>query len=98
MFSPYRRAGPVNWTRRFDPICLVGTDLKMLMRYLETNPVRALRKRYELDRTMRRDEGEFCPGRSFRASQMFLWMTLSYLLEGVTLIDARIVRCPLIDH
>ena len=41
MFSSYRRAGPVNWTPRFDAVCLIGAGFKMFLRYLENNPVRA---------------------------------------------------------
>ena len=37
MFSPYRRAGPVNWTPRFDAMCLVGAGFQMCLRYLENN-------------------------------------------------------------
>ena len=41
MYSLYQRAGPVNWTPRFDAMCLVGAGFKMFLRYLENNPVRA---------------------------------------------------------
>ena len=41
MFSPYRRAGPVNWTPRFDAMFLDGAGFRMFLRYLENNPVRA---------------------------------------------------------
>ena len=41
MFSPYRRAGPVNWSPRFDAMFLDGAGFKMFLRYLENNPVRA---------------------------------------------------------
>ena len=34
MFPPYRRAGPVNWTPRFDAMCLIGGGFKMFLRYL----------------------------------------------------------------
>ena len=49
MFSPYRRAGPVNWTPRFDATCLVGAGFKMFLRYLENNPVRAKMARKATD-------------------------------------------------
>ena len=49
MFSPYRRAGPVNWTPRFDAMCLVGAGFKMFLRYLENNPVRAKMARKATD-------------------------------------------------
>ena len=40
-FSRYRRAGPVNWTSRYDAQFLDGALLKAFLRYLELNPVRA---------------------------------------------------------
>ena len=49
MFSPYRRAGPVNWTPRFDATCLVGAGFKLFLRYLENNPVRAKMARKATD-------------------------------------------------
>ncbi len=49
MYSPYRRAGPVNWTPRFDAECLVGAGFKMFLRYLENNPVRARMARKATD-------------------------------------------------
>jgi len=39
--SPYRKAGPVNWTPRFDAEFLDGAGFKSFLRYLENNPVRA---------------------------------------------------------
>ena len=46
--SPYRKAGPVNWTPRFDAEFLDGAGFKSFLRYLENNPVRArLAKRAE---------------------------------------------------
>ena len=41
MYSLYRRAGPVNWTPRFDAMFLDGAGFKSFLRYLENNPVRA---------------------------------------------------------
>ena len=41
MYSLYRRAGPVNWTPRFDAIFLDGAGFKSFLRYVENNPVRA---------------------------------------------------------
>jgi hypothetical protein len=40
-YSDYRRAGPVNWTPRFDAVFLDGAGFKAFLRYLELNPVRA---------------------------------------------------------
>ena len=37
MFSPYWRAGPVNWSPRFDAMFLDGAGFKMFLRYLENN-------------------------------------------------------------
>ena len=41
MYSLYRRAGPVNWTPRFDAVFLDGAGFKSFLRYVENNPVRA---------------------------------------------------------
>ena len=41
MYSLYRRAGPVNWTPRFDAMFLDGAGFKSFLRYVENNPVRA---------------------------------------------------------
>ena len=49
MFSPYRRAGPVNWTPRFDAMFLDGGGFKLFLRYLENNPVRAKMARKATD-------------------------------------------------
>ena len=40
-FSKYLRAGPVNWTPRFDAVFLDAAGLKEFMRYVELNSVRA---------------------------------------------------------
>jgi putative transposase len=39
--SRYRKAGPVNWTPRFDAEPLDGAGFRSFLRYLENNPVRA---------------------------------------------------------
>ncbi len=41
MYSAYRRAGPVNWSPRFDAVHLDGAGFKSFLRYIENNPVRA---------------------------------------------------------
>ena len=41
MYSLYRRAGPVNWTPRFDAAFLDGAGVQSFLRYVENNPVRA---------------------------------------------------------
>ncbi len=41
MYSSYRRAGPVNWTPRFDAVFLDGAGFRSFLRYVENNPVRA---------------------------------------------------------
>ena len=41
MYSLYRRAGPVNWTPRFDAVFLDGAGFKSFLQYVENNPVRA---------------------------------------------------------
>ena len=41
MCSLYRRAGPVNWTPRFDAVFLDGAGFKLFLQYVENNPVRA---------------------------------------------------------
>ena len=40
-YSRYLRAGPVNWTPRFDAQFLDGEGFKSFLRYAELNPVRA---------------------------------------------------------
>ena len=40
-YSPYRKAGPVNWSPRFDAEFLDAAGFKAFLRYLELNPVRA---------------------------------------------------------
>ena len=40
-YSKYRRAGPVNWTPRFDSVFLNAEGLKSFLRYLENNPAAA---------------------------------------------------------
>ena len=49
MYSPYRRAGPGNWTPRFDAMCLFGAGFQMFLRYVENNPVRARMARKATD-------------------------------------------------
>ena len=49
MYSPYRRAGPVNWTPRFDATFLDGAGFRSFLRYLENNPVRARMARRATD-------------------------------------------------
>ena len=43
--TPYFKAGPVNWTPRFDSEHLVGASFPAFLRYMELNPVRAKMKR-----------------------------------------------------
>ena len=40
-FSRYRRAGPVNWTPRYDAQFLDGAGFKAYLKYVELNSVRA---------------------------------------------------------
>ena len=40
-YSKYLRAGPVNWTPRFDAELLDGAGFRSFLRYIENNPVRA---------------------------------------------------------
>ena len=40
-FSRYRRAGPVNWTPRYDAQFLDGAGFKAFLKYVELNSVRA---------------------------------------------------------
>ncbi len=40
-FSAYLRAGPVNWTPRFDAVFLDGAGFRSFLRYVENNAVRA---------------------------------------------------------
>ena len=41
MYSLYRRAGPVNWTPRFNAVFLDGAGFQSFSQYVENNPVRA---------------------------------------------------------
>ena len=40
-FSKFLRAGPVNWTPRFDAVPLDAAGFREFLRYVENNPVRA---------------------------------------------------------
>ena len=40
-FSQFLRAGPVNWTPRFDAVPLDAAGFREFLRYVENNPVRA---------------------------------------------------------
>ena len=40
-YSPFLRAGPVNWSPRFHAVELDAAGYRTFMKYVETNPVRA---------------------------------------------------------